>query len=143
MSNKNGIHWCRDSTRLAVYLRDGLRCLWCHGAGELTLDHFLPRSRGGSNAPDNLVTSCKPCNDARKALAAMDFAPFEDVSRVVDVLLYRALPRKDARGLLAVHGTCAKAVRALREPGKARPSGVRLELEQMEREGLGAPGEGL
>jgi 5-methylcytosine-specific restriction endonuclease McrA len=34
--------------------------------GDLTLDHLIPKSRGGSNGPENLVPACKPCNN-RKA----------------------------------------------------------------------------
>ncbi len=31
-----------------------------------TIDHVLPRSRGGTDDPENLVTACRPCN-TRKA----------------------------------------------------------------------------
>src|SRR5660398_243262 len=37
-----------------------LPVLWEHPAS--TLDHVIPRSRGGSTTWDNLVTSCAPCN---------------------------------------------------------------------------------
>jgi 5-methylcytosine-specific restriction endonuclease McrA len=56
--------------RMLIYWRDGYRCQFCakkFSAAELTLDHILPKSRGGSNRPDNLVTACKSCNNRKGA----------------------------------------------------------------------------
>jgi hypothetical protein len=47
------------------YLRDRYRCQYCgrHLApADLTLDHVIPRSRGGLSTWENLVTACKECN---------------------------------------------------------------------------------
>jgi len=46
-----------------VLVRDGFRCAYC-GAEKvkLTIDHIIPRSRGGSTCFENCVTSCKSCN---------------------------------------------------------------------------------
>ena len=55
--------------RLRIYMRDKFRCQYCgdkQGVNELTLDHILPRSRGGDNSPVNVVTACVECNN-RKA----------------------------------------------------------------------------
>jgi 5-methylcytosine-specific restriction endonuclease McrA len=55
--------------RLRIYMRDKFRCQYCaekKGVAELTLDHIMPRSRGGDNSPVNIVTACVPCNN-RKA----------------------------------------------------------------------------
>lgn len=55
--------------RLRIYIRDKHRCQYCgerKHAHELTLDHILPRSRGGDNSPVNIVTACIRCNN-RKA----------------------------------------------------------------------------
>jgi 5-methylcytosine-specific restriction endonuclease McrA len=54
--------------RLRIYLRDKYRCQYCgekKSAGELTLDHILPRSRGGDNSPVNIVTACLTCNNRK------------------------------------------------------------------------------
>ena len=54
--------------RLRIYMRDKLRCQYCgekKAAGELTLDHILPRSRGGDNSPVNIVTACVSCNNRK------------------------------------------------------------------------------
>ena len=66
-----GSHWCRPSTRLAIYHRDGWRCAYCGAAAEdggvpLTLDHILPCELGGDNSPANLVTACLSCNSAKQ-----------------------------------------------------------------------------
>ncbi len=62
--------WIADSTRFAIYHRDGFACVYCGAAkaegAQLTLDHVIPRGRAGAtNAPTNLVTCCMPCNAMR------------------------------------------------------------------------------
>ncbi|ELR70100.1 HNH endonuclease family protein [Fulvivirga imtechensis AK7] len=52
-------------TRLNVFKRDNFSCQYCGTDRDLTLDHVLPRSRGGRSLWNNLVTACKRCN-ARK-----------------------------------------------------------------------------
>ena len=55
--------------RLRIYMRDKFRCQYCGDkkvVNELTLDHIMPRSRGGDNSPVNIVTACIACNN-RKA----------------------------------------------------------------------------
>ena len=49
-------------SRRAVFARDRHRCQYCGSARHLTVDHVVPRSRGGPDTWDNLVTSCAPCN---------------------------------------------------------------------------------
>lgn len=56
------------ATRSAVMLRDGHTCQYCGvvpGRNQLTVDHVLPRSRGGSHDWTNLVTACKHCNQKK------------------------------------------------------------------------------
>jgi 5-methylcytosine-specific restriction endonuclease McrA len=56
------------TTRLRIYMRDKFRCQYCgdkKAATELTLDHILPRSRGGDNSPVNIVTACVACNNRK------------------------------------------------------------------------------
>src|SRR3970040_652023 len=48
-------------TRRAVFGRDGHRCQYCGGPAE-SLDHVLPRSRGGDHTWENVVACCRPCN---------------------------------------------------------------------------------
>jgi 5-methylcytosine-specific restriction endonuclease McrA len=53
----------RKISRRALFARDGWRCVYCGSAtSRLTLDHVIPRSRGGESIWENVVTSCAPCN---------------------------------------------------------------------------------
>lgn len=42
--------------------RDGSRCAYCGATQDLTLDHVVPRVRGGGHEPANLVPACRSCN---------------------------------------------------------------------------------
>lgn len=57
----------RRITRRAVLARDDWTCQYCGSdAAKLTVDHVIPKSRGGDSSWDNIVASCAPCN-RRKA----------------------------------------------------------------------------
>jgi 5-methylcytosine-specific restriction endonuclease McrA len=52
-------------TRFNVFLRDRFTCQYCGLAfptHELTFDHVIPRSKGGTTTWENVVTACSPCN---------------------------------------------------------------------------------
>ena len=58
----------RALSRKNILIRDHHTCQYCGhkgGAGELTLDHVLPRSRGGGGSWENLVAACRPCNNRK------------------------------------------------------------------------------
>lgn len=48
-------------TRRAVFARDGGRCVYC-GAAAASIDHVVPKSRGGQHVWDNVVSACHRCN---------------------------------------------------------------------------------
>jgi 5-methylcytosine-specific restriction endonuclease McrA len=53
----------RKITRRAVFARDRWTCQYCGAErGKLTVDHVIPRSKGGTSQWDNIVTCCAPCN---------------------------------------------------------------------------------
>ncbi len=52
----------RRITRRALFGRDGNCCQYCGSGARLTLDHVIPRSRGGTSIWENVVTACAPCN---------------------------------------------------------------------------------
>lgn len=53
----------RRISRRVLFARDGWECVYCGTSGvRLTLDHVVPRSRGGDSVWENVVTSCAPCN---------------------------------------------------------------------------------
>lgn len=57
----------RKLTRFEVFNRDRHRCQYCgQESRQLTLDHVLPRFRGGQHTWENVVSACMPCN-RRKA----------------------------------------------------------------------------
>jgi 5-methylcytosine-specific restriction endonuclease McrA len=50
-------------TRRNIFHRDGHSCQYCGCTGDdLTLDHVIPRSRGGGDTWENIVTACVRCN---------------------------------------------------------------------------------
>ena len=52
----------RKITRRAVFARDGWECQYCGARTSLTVDHVIPRSKGGDSGWENIVASCAPCN---------------------------------------------------------------------------------
>lgn len=49
-------------SRRNVMRRDGFTCQYCGKKSELTIDHIIPKSRGGRDTWENLVTACDKCN---------------------------------------------------------------------------------
>ena len=92
----NGSKWIRPEKRLAIYLRDEFRCVYCgrdlHRVDpqEINLDHIKCRSHGGQNDASNLVTSCKSCNCSRGNKKINEWA--DDATR-------RAIRRQTKRSL--------------------------------------------
>lgn len=60
-------------TRENIYRRDGYECVYCGNKQQLTLDHLVPKSKGGRTSWDNLVTACQRCN-AQKADLSLEEA---------------------------------------------------------------------
>ena len=53
----------RKITRRAIFARDEWACQYCGTSHpQLTVDHVIPRSKGGPSSWDNVVTCCAPCN---------------------------------------------------------------------------------
>lgn len=72
------------ANRNRIYKRDGHTCVYCGSTRNLTLDHVIPKSRGGKNEWTNLVTSCQKCNlkkadrtpeEAKMSMKQKPFAP--------------------------------------------------------------------
>lgn len=74
-------------TRFEVFKRDGFRCRYC-GADPvktvLNVDHLVPVAGGGTNEPDNLITSCRECNSGKSnvPLESRRYAPTADAATV-------------------------------------------------------------
>lgn len=54
-----------ELTRQNIFKRDHHQCQYCGKRSHLTLDHILPKSRGGKTSWDNLITACKHCNSRK------------------------------------------------------------------------------
>lgn len=49
-----------------VLIRDGFKCAYCQNEQRaLTIDHIIPKSRGGLTSFENCVAACKPCNNRK------------------------------------------------------------------------------
>jgi len=98
--------WIRADKRLAIYLRDRFTCLYCcrdlHDAdpADITLDHVVCQSDGGSNDESNLVTACRHCNCERQDKPLARYAGPET----------RAHIRRNTRRSLKKYRTLAKAI---------------------------------
>ena len=51
--------------RKNIMKRDNFRCMYCGRTSELTIDHIIPKSKGGKTTWENLVTACNPCNNKK------------------------------------------------------------------------------
>ena len=51
-------------TRKEVYRRDGWRCALCDCSQTIQVHHAIPRGKGGSDSPQNLITLCARCHAA-------------------------------------------------------------------------------
>ena len=127
-----GMRWCRSERRLALYLRDGLACVWCGSTIEsgatLTLDHIIPYAAGGGtwgnggNENSNLLTACRRCNSSRGRRTIEDFAQSvagyvnhgvrpDAILAHIEMTRRRAVDVKAAKALIARRGTFAAACR--------------------------------
>lgn len=52
-------------SRQALFKRDKHACQYCGNHGDLTLDHVMPKSRGGEDTWENLIAACIRCNNKK------------------------------------------------------------------------------
>lgn len=62
-----------EADRQRILKRDDFTCRRCGSTEDLTIDHKIPRSRGGTNDEDNLQTLCRRCNSAKNNRQAAAF----------------------------------------------------------------------
>lgn len=74
--------------------RDGPACVWCGRTpwrADLTLEHVVPRSRGGHLVPENALLACRSCNRRRGSRPVDAYVrELHDEGTAVDVLALRA-----------------------------------------------------
>jgi 5-methylcytosine-specific restriction endonuclease McrA len=76
-------------SRAMIYKRDGHKCQYCGSTKNLTIDHIIPRSRGGEDTWENLVVACMPCNSKKS-----------DKLLVETNLILRTVPKKPLNKML-------------------------------------------
>ena len=112
--------------RLAIYLRDGLACVYCgediEGGAKLSLDPLKPYSTGGSNESSNLVTACLRCAPARGTRSVRAFcrtvaaylnrsATAQEIERNVRNAAGRKIDLPAAKALIERRGSWAESLR--------------------------------
>lgn len=125
--NWHGGNWIKPARRLAVYLRDGLACVYCGAAVEdgaqLSLDHLKCNVHGGGNENTNIVSACRRCKSSRGTRSVRAFCRVvaaylnhgitaETIERHVRACAKRALPLDEAKQLLSRRGSVTAAIAA-------------------------------
>ena len=80
--------------RRRIFKRDSYQCGYCGSGKNLTIDHIIPRSRGGDNSWKNLVTSCGRCNN-NKGDKTPEEAGMKLRTRVYEPTIFSAVISKD------------------------------------------------
>jgi hypothetical protein len=55
-------HGLSKPSRGMIYKRDDHTCQYCGSVKKLTIDHVIPKSRGGEDTWENMVVACSTCN---------------------------------------------------------------------------------
>lgn len=126
-----GMNWLRQDKRLAIFLRDGLACVWCGDSAEngakLTADHVVPAALGGRNVETNVVTCCSRCNSSKGKRTAAAFAKSvagylnhgvtakEILGHVRACVARELMPyRAEAKTLIARRGSAARVLASIK-----------------------------
>lgn len=89
-------------SRKEVFMRDNYICQYCgKRGGDLTIDHIIPRSRGGEHTWENVVTACRSCNH-RKGGKTLQQAHMRLLTEPVEPSagIYYAIDRRITNGQL-------------------------------------------
>lgn len=79
-------------TKQNIIKRDNCECQYCGSKSHLTVDHVVPRSKGGKNIWENLVACCETCNvkkgnqDLDKIDMKLKSTPKKPVSKIMLIL---------------------------------------------------------
>ena len=64
-----------------VMVRDGFKCVYCGKKSvRFTIDHVVPKARGGKSSFENCVCSCKPCNNKKGSRSCREVRMFPKAS---------------------------------------------------------------
>lgn len=111
-----------------VLARDRHICAYCGASGTgpgsvpLNLDHVVPRARGGSNRPSNLVAACIPCNQAKGARKLEEFLAHSP-ARLARVRRHLRAPLADAAAVTTTRWALHRSLTATGIPVRAFSGG--------------------
>ena len=82
--NKSYYGYLRGTMKIASFLKDERRkiilsefCSYCGSQDHLTLDHMIPRMKGGPHSADNLVVACRSCNSSKQGRDLLEWMAAE------------------------------------------------------------------
>lgn len=102
--------------RQYVMTRDAHACVYCGANGvPLEIEHVVPRARGGSNRPSNLVAACVPCNQ-RKGAQSVEAFLADKPAVLAKVKARLKSPLKDAAAVNATRYAIGAALKAVGLP---------------------------
>jgi hypothetical protein len=84
----------RISVRVTLYEQQGKKCFYCGqeiGWNSWTVDHLIPRARGGNDHFQNKVGACGDCNSKKSMLTAAEFASLDPVQRVETIRMFNEI----------------------------------------------------
>ena len=103
-------------TRKNILLRDNNACQYCNYRGsDLSIDHVLPRSRGGTDNWENVTTACLRCNvqkgnrtpdEANMPLKRKPYRPLSNLNFDLNCLTFVSI----ALPLTSIHALCFKSI---------------------------------
>jgi hypothetical protein len=73
-------------------------CVYCGSTVNLTVDHLVPRSRGGDDSADNVVLACQTCNTSRGEKGIFEWLGLKEKDK-----LHRLVAGKYLKQLLTLH----------------------------------------
>lgn len=91
-----------NSRRFLIFERDGFTCRYCGRRAPdvpLQADHVHPKSKGGSDHDENLVTACVECNQAKRDRVLKDLWTPKELRRAYTLFTLCAAFRNDLDGL--------------------------------------------
>jgi len=78
------------SSSIREYIRDLERekvCIYCTSSDDLSIDHLIPKSRGGPDIADNAILSCRTCNSSKGDKGVYEWyglARRDEIPRIVE-----------------------------------------------------------
>jgi hypothetical protein len=78
VTDADALHLSRAERLVHALERDGQRCVWCAralpvGHRDASLEHVVPKLKGGPAWPENEVAACRACNRSRRHTSPADW----------------------------------------------------------------------